>query len=121
MHKLIQRLAERAPQMDPNTPPMLLQQQLDPNAPPSSVAVDPSKLAFAHALYPFDPSSPLEISLGKGDIVAVLSTNDPVTGLDSEWWKGRTRDGREGWFPRTFVEVIQKKAAAITEPVKTVE
>jgi len=119
MHKLIQRLAERAPPF-PVDPAHVQQQQqllLDPttnhailpNSSTTTSAVDPTQLRFAHALHPFDTTSNVELGLKKGEIVAILGMTDPVTGLESEWWRGRTRDGREGWFPRAFVEIIQKK------------
>jgi len=126
MHKLIQRLAERAPPFPVD--PAQAQQQLllDPaNAAISSAtnAVDPTQLKFAHALHPFEAASNVELGLKKGEIVAVLGTTDPVTGLESEWWRGRTRDAREGWFPRAFVEIIQKKMedSAVSAVVKKVD
>ena len=27
----------------------------------------------------------------------------------SEWWKGRTREGREGWFPKKWVQILERK------------
>ena len=114
MHKLIRRLAERAPPF-PVDPAHAQQLLLDPTNPailPTSSntsAADPTQLKFAHALHPFEATSNVELGLKKGEIVAILGMTDPVTGLESEWWRGRTRDGREGWFPRAFVEIIQKK------------
>jgi hypothetical protein len=29
--------------------------------------------------------------------------------VESEWWKGRTREGREGWFPNEWVEVLERR------------
>lgn len=106
MHKLIKRLSERPPVLPDGT--LLSQQQLSLTQP--GATLDPSKLTFAHALYEFNTSSPQELALKKGDIVAILLMTDPVTGsLETEWWRGRTRDGREGWFPRKFVEIIVRK------------
>jgi peroxin-13 len=109
MHKLIRRLAERPavlpPGIDPSNPQALT---LAPNG---EQILDPSKMSFAHALYPFSTNQSHELNLKKGDIVAIISRNDPVTGLESEWWRGRTRDGKEGWFPKAFVEIIQKKVS----------
>jgi peroxin-13 len=56
--------------------------------------------------------------LQENEIVAVMGKLDPGSGLEAdprievetEWWKGRTREGREGWFPRKFVEVLERKA-----------
>ncbi|KAI0758421.1 hypothetical protein BD413DRAFT_599817, partial [Trametes elegans] len=27
----------------------------------------------------------------------------------SEWWKGRMREGREGWFPKKWVQVLERR------------
>lgn len=97
MHKLIKRLMARLP------PPGAAGTQGVP------LNIDPSKLTFARAVFPFPSKDPVELTLEKGDIVAVLSTVDPMSGAESEWWRGRMRDGREGWFPRAFVETIKPK------------
>lgn len=128
MHKLIQRLAERAPPfpVDPAHAQQMLMDPTNPAVLPNSsttTAVDATQLKFAHALHPFEAASSAELGLKKDEIVAVFGTTDPVTGLESEWWRGRTRDGREGWFPRAFVEVIQKKVedSAASTAVKKVD
>jgi peroxin-13 len=80
--------------------------------------IDPSTITFARALYPFTPSSPAELALKENEIVAIMGKLDAATGtevdprmeVESDWWKGRTREGREGWFPRKWVEVLEKKA-----------
>ena len=64
----------------------------------------PPSLTFARALYPFPASNTNELSLKENEIVAIIGKLDPKTGLevdprsevDGEWWKGQTRDGREG-------------------------
>jgi len=99
MHRLIKHLARNLPQQ----PGLLPGQQQTP--------IDPSKLSFARSTYAFQTTDPIELSLAKGEIVAVLSTQDPTTGAESEWWRGRTRDGRQGWFPASYVEVIKPKEA----------
>lgn len=79
--------------------------------------LDPSSLTFARALYPFTASNPNELSLKENEIVAITGKLDPKTGMEAdprlevegEWWKGRTRDGREGWFPKKWIEVIQRR------------
>ncbi|KAK0502443.1 Peroxin 13, N-terminal region-domain-containing protein [Armillaria luteobubalina] len=79
--------------------------------------LDPANLAFARALYPFDPTNQQELALKENEIVAVVGKLDPATGaevdprtgVETEWWKGRTRDGREGWFPRKWVEILERK------------
>ncbi|CAD6979956.1 unnamed protein product [Tilletia controversa] len=69
--------------------------------------LDPSKLAFVRALYAYNAADPLELTLKPNEIVAVLSKHDPATGQESQWWRGRTRDGRIGWFPSTYVESVE--------------
>jgi len=88
--------------------------------------LDPSSLTFARALYSFTATSPSELSLHPNEIVAIMGKLDPRTGLEvdprlevsgsgspeggeGEWWKGRTREGREGWFPRKWVEVLERR------------
>jgi len=88
--------------------------------------LDPSSLSFARTLYPFAASNPNELSLKENEIVAVMGKLDPRTGMevdprmdvDGEWWRGRTRDGREGWFPRKWVEVLQRQKSETTEAKK---
>lgn len=92
---------------------------------PDGASIDPSKLTFVRALYKYDSSDPLELSLKQNDIVAILSKTDPQSGQDSTWWRGRTRDGRIGWFPSTYVESLEtakqkaesKAAVAAQSPV----
>ena len=103
MHKLIKILSER--------------QREEGHQGQSLPPLDPSLLSFARTLYPFQPASPAELELKENEIVAVMGKLDPSTGaevdprmeVDTDWWKGRTRDGREGWFPRKWVQVIEKK------------
>ncbi|KAK5663497.1 hypothetical protein OQA88_3927 [Cercophora sp. LCS_1] len=85
--------------------------------------VDPSKLEFCRVLYDFSPAAQgqgavqgVDLDVKKGDLVAVLSKADPL-GNASEWWKCRARDGRIGYLPATFLEVLRKPGqpvAAIT-------
>lgn len=133
MHKLIRRLADRPPlQLMPSIDPVTGQPILAPqpqqqimatDASGQPIPLDASKLSFAQALYAFDTTATQELALKKGDIVAVLSRHDPVTGVEGEWWRGRTRDGREGWFPKGFVEIIQRKGQESEGPkvVKVVD
>ncbi|KAF9490316.1 hypothetical protein BDN71DRAFT_1454420 [Pleurotus eryngii] len=114
MTKLIRMLSERA----------AAQGQLTmPNGAPLP-PLDPSMLTFARALYPFTASSQAELSLKENEIVAIMGKLDPRTGqevdprielrdgdkvIEADWWKGRTRDGREGWFPRKWAEVLERR------------
>ncbi|KAL0058139.1 Peroxisomal membrane protein PAS20 [Marasmius tenuissimus] len=115
MTKLIKALAARAEQQQrAGLPgPHIPGQPLPP--------LDPSQLTFARALYPFTASNNSELSLKENEIVAIMGKFDPKLGhevdprqeVEAEWWKGRTRDGREGWFPKKWVEVLQRKAKAV--------
>lgn len=84
--------------------------------------VDPSQLEFCRALYDFVPENPqIELQLKNGDLLAILSTQDP-SGSPSQWWRVRSRDGRTGYVPSTYVEVIPKQQglpAPAAETTKT--
>lgn len=80
-------------------------------------AINPESLEFCRALYDFVPENPqVELELHKGDLVAVLSKQDPM-GNPSQWWRVRTRDGRSGYVPGTYVEVIPRRV----QPAKQIE
>ena len=85
----------------------------------SQQALDPSQLEFCRVLYDFSPSSQgqaalqgVDLEVHKGDLVAVLSKADPL-GNASEWWRCRARDGRIGYLPATFLEVLRKPGQPI--------
>jgi peroxin-13 len=129
MHKLVKIIADRAAQQQQQ---QQQQQQLGPGGtggvggaaavtlPNGQVLppLDPSQLAFARTAFAFQATTPAELSLQVDEIVAIMAKLDPSTGtevdprmhVETEWWKGRTREGREGWFPRTYVEVLERKA-----------
>lgn len=88
----------------------LLQQQQQQQQDP----VDPSKLEFCRLLYDFLPSSEggLELQARKADLVAVLSKKDPV-GNASEWWLCRSRDGRQGYLPCTYLELLRRPGSEV--------
>lgn len=69
--------------------------------------IDPNKLTFARARWEFRPSEEWELALQPDEIVAVLERRDAGTGDSNElgWWRGRTRDGRMGWFPGNYVSI----------------
>ncbi|KAK4229138.1 peroxisomal membrane protein PAS20 [Podospora fimiseda] len=81
--------------------------------------VDPTKLEFCRVLYDFTPANQgqaavqgIDVEVRKGDLIAVISKTDPL-GNPSEWWKCRARDGRIGYLPATFLEVMRKPGAPI--------
>jgi peroxin-13 len=82
-------------------------------------SLDPSKLEFCRVLYEFSPAAQgqavvqgVDLEVHKGDLVAVLGKSDPM-GNPSEWWKCRARDGRIGYLPATFLEVMRKPGAPV--------
>ncbi|TKA72198.1 hypothetical protein B0A55_06963 [Friedmanniomyces simplex] len=85
----------------------------------SQQPLDPSKLDFCRVLYDYTPQQQpgqhfaegIDITVKKGDLVAVLSKTDPM-GQPSEWWRCRARDGQVGYLPSPYLEVIQRKQAA---------
>ncbi|KAI5122047.1 hypothetical protein M0805_006031 [Coniferiporia weirii] len=109
MHRLIKALAERPP------PQNALAQG------PGGAPFDPSTLTFARAKYAFTAASPVELSLKENEVVAIMGKLDPATGMEvdsrtdvaTDWWKGRTREGREGWFPSKWVEVLERKVKSV--------
>lgn len=77
--------------------------------------LDPSKLTFARAKWEFKATEEWELGLGRDEIVAVLEARGGGAGTGEDekgWWRGRTRDGRAGWFPGNYVEVIRRKDTA---------
>lgn len=78
--------------------------------------LDPNNLQFAKALYEFNPENPqMELELKPGELVAVLSTVDP-TGNESQWWKVRSRQGKIGYVPANFLQVIERKKPEAIAP-----
>jgi peroxin-13 len=105
MSKVIRSLAANAEEEERRRQLVAAQQQQ---------AMDPSKLEFCRVLYDFSPAAQgqavvqgVDLEVHKGDLVAVLSKSDPL-GNPSEWWKCRARDGRIGYLPATFLEVLRK-------------
>lgn len=71
--------------------------------------LDPSKLTFARAKWEFQAKEDWELSLARDELVAVLEARAGEKGDGAGWWRGRTRDGRAGWFPSNYVEVIRRR------------
>ena len=87
--------------------------------------LDPSQLDFCRVRYDFTPentdqafSHGIDVEVKKGDVVAVLAKTDPL-GNASEWWKCRTRDGKIGYLPEPYLEVI-KRPKQLTQGITTV-
>ncbi|OAD00839.1 hypothetical protein MUCCIDRAFT_156662 [Mucor lusitanicus CBS 277.49] len=71
-------------------------------APTTPAKVKPTKLDFARALYSFQAESTNELSLRPNDLIAILSKED------ADWWQGRLKNGKIGYFPANHVEIIEK-------------
>ncbi|KAK9235627.1 Peroxin 13, N-terminal region-domain-containing protein [Lipomyces kononenkoae] len=78
----------------------------------NDLIIDPSKLEFCRAMYDFVPENEaIELPFKKGEVIAILS-KDTVSGTEDNeptWWRGRLRDGRMGFFPSNYVEVIKRR------------
>ncbi|GMG20357.1 unnamed protein product [Ambrosiozyma monospora] len=88
--------------------PSSQQQQQQQLLQPSQSPIDINKMEFARALYDFVPENEdMELKLNKGDLVAILSKTDAL-GKESSWWRCRSRDGRLGFAPYNYLEIIKK-------------
>jgi peroxin-13 len=89
----------------------LQQQALEQQQP-----IDPSNLEFCRLLYDFVPQQKtgIELEVRKGDLVAVLNKSDPA-GQPSEWWQCRARDGRQGYLPSTYLEVLRRPGQEVKQ------
>ncbi|OLN84403.1 Peroxisomal membrane protein PAS20 [Colletotrichum chlorophyti] len=102
MRKMINTMAASAEEEERRRMAMAGEQQI----------LDPSKLDYCRLLYDFTPQAgnavkDVDMEVRKGDLVAVLSKTDPL-GNPSEWWRCRARDGRMGYLPSTYLEVIKR-------------
>jgi peroxin-13 len=62
---------------------------------------DASNPQLYRAIFDFIPQNPAaELPLRKGDVVAIV--HRPEGG----WWRARLRDGREGFVPATYLEIV---------------
>lgn len=98
MHRLVRALSARLP------------------PPPSAVEqFDMSKVQFATALFDFAASDPVELALKRGDLVAIIGRTE-----GGDWFRGRTREGKQGWFPANHVQIIKKDGKKFaSDPVPT--
>lgn len=65
-------------------------------------------LEFCKAKYDFNSENPQDLAFRRNDLIAILSKLEP----GSEWWRGRTQEGRVGLFPNSYVSLIPKKEPA---------
>ena len=85
------------------------------------IPIDPKKLEFCRALYDYNPgtqSSGMDLAVQKGDLVAVLSKSDPM-GNSSDWWRCRSRDGKIGYLPSTYLQTIQRPVQRQQQAITT--
>lgn len=78
----------------------------NPNAVGGKAQGQPGTITFARALFPFEPTAGHELALKRDEIVAVMQRFEEGAssgGKELGWWRGRTRDGRTGWFPGNYV------------------
>ncbi|KAK8866004.1 hypothetical protein IAR55_001155 [Kwoniella newhampshirensis] len=82
--------------------------------------IDPTKLEFVRAKWEFKPTEEWELGLARDEIVAVLEKREANVGNPegSGWWRGRTRDGRVGWFPGNYVEIIRRRETTTSGAVQ---
>ncbi|KNG89961.1 SH3 domain protein, partial [Aspergillus nomiae NRRL 13137] len=74
--------------------------------PPPAYPQAPPVLSVANALYAYTPTDPGDLALQPHDRVQVLEH------MNADWWRGRNeRTNLEGIFPRSYVSVIEDKAA----------
>lgn len=84
--------------------------------------LDPKNLEFCRAAFDFNPENEgVEMRLKKGDLVAVLNKIDPSTGKEAQWWKCRSRDGRTGFVPFNYLEVIKRKQGTVEPAEKSMD
>lgn len=87
------------------------QQQQNPNQP-----IDMSQIEFGRALYNFVPENKdIELELKEGDLIAILSKVDPM-GKPSQWWRVRSRNGKTGYIPSNYIEIIKRKQSNVSSP-----
>ncbi|KAK7173485.1 hypothetical protein R3I93_003338 [Phoxinus phoxinus] len=60
----------------------------------------PERLLRVRALYDYQAEDENELSFEPGDIISDVET------IDKAWWRGFSKDGRQGLFPANFVETI---------------
>jgi len=54
---------------------------------------------YVRALFSYEAAADIELDLKEGDVIKVLKEDE------SGWWQGEV-DGRVGWFPFNYIEVV---------------
>ena len=72
--------------------------------------LDPSNAQFIKVLYDYTPASKTtgELPIKKNEILAILSKKDAI-GNDSQWWKVRNKQGKTGYIPSNYIEILERK------------
>ncbi|KAG5281094.1 hypothetical protein AALO_G00067370 [Alosa alosa] len=60
----------------------------------------PEQQLCVRALYDYEAEDESELSFAPGDIISDVET------VDKGWWRGFSKDGRQGLFPANYVETI---------------
>lgn len=111
LNKAIQKINEKNLQQ---------QQSQGPQQGQGPQGIDPANLQFAKALYEFNPENPaIEVELKANELVAILTKLDPA-GNESKWWKVRSRQGKIGYVPSNYLQLIERKAIAAPNSQPTV-
>jgi peroxin-13 len=85
------------------------------------VPIDPKKLDFCRVMYDYTPSDQsvgMDLQVRKGDLVAVLSKTDPM-GNASQWWRCRSRDGKVGYLPSPYLQMVQRPVQRQQQAITT--
>ncbi|KAL1285127.1 Intersectin-1 [Trichinella pseudospiralis] len=68
----------------------------------------PSTLLYATALYNLHGKSENHLSFNKGDRIRIVEQQEM-------WWKGELDDGREGWFPKSYVKISEPSSSSSSQ------
>ncbi|KRZ52366.1 Intersectin-1 [Trichinella nativa] len=66
---------------------------------------------YATALYNLHGKSENHLSFNKGDIIRIVEQQEM-------WWKGELEDGREGWFPKSYVKIGEPSSSSSQHTLK---
>lgn len=59
------------------------------------------EVVLVRAMYDFDSEDATNLTFKKDDVIQVLAQ------LESGWWAGHCQ-GRQGWFPSNYVELLNE-------------